>query len=71
MERITDSPLGISSVLSVLLIIVGIGFFLLATYKWYSILDSYPGYRKLALLLKKTHKNYEKLVETTRTEIEW
>ena len=70
MESMKTSPFKIDSVLSVLLIIVGIGFFGFATHKWYSMLDPYPGYRKCHLALKKTHRKYENLVETTRANMD-
>lgn len=71
MESIIASPLGIQSVLSSLFIIVGIGFFGFATYKWYSMFDRYPGYREHDRVLKKTHENYQKLLQTARAEIDW
>ena len=70
MESMKASLFNIDSVLSVLLIIVGIGFFGFATHKWYSMLDTYPGYRKSHLALKKAHGNYENLVETTRADMD-
>ena len=69
MESITQSFFTIESVLSGLLIIVGIGFFGISTYKWYSMRDSYPGYQKRDIMLKKAHTNYIKLEEKTRTKI--
>ncbi len=69
MESIIASPFGIESVLSVLFIIVGIGFFGFATHKWYSMFDPHPGYGKRDLVLNKTHRNYQDLVETTRKEM--
>lgn len=69
MESIIASPLGIDSILSALLIIVGIGFFGFATNKWYSMLDRYPGYRKCSQVRENTHKSYKILVDDTRTNI--
>ena len=69
MESIRTSPFGIESVLSGLLIIVGFGCFSVATWKWYFMLDPYPGYKKRDLARKKAHKNYQNLVETTRAEM--
>lgn len=70
MENIIESPLGIDSILSALLILVGLGFFSFAAYKWYSMFDSYPGYRKRDLARKGKHKNYKRLVETTQVKID-
>ena len=69
MEGITDSFLGINSILSALLIIVGLCFFGYATWKWYSVFDPYPGYRKRDLALKRAHENYKSLVDTTRAQM--
>ena len=70
MDRIISSPLGLDSVLSVLLIIVGTGFFGFAAYKWYSMLDPYPGYGKLDKEREKSHKNFNNLKSTVRKEME-
>lgn len=64
------SPLGVESILSWLLIIVGIGCFGFATYKWYSMFDPYPGYKTRDVARKEAHKNYKLLLETTRNEID-
>lgn len=70
MKRIISSPFGLDSVLSVLLILVGIGFFGFATYKWYSMFDPHPGYRKLDKSRKETHESYTNLKSTARKEME-
>ncbi len=70
MASMKATPFEIDSVLSVLLIIVGIGFFGFATHKWYFMLDPYPGYRKCYLALEKKHEIYRNLVESTRKEFE-
>ncbi len=70
MESMKASLFKIDSVLSGLLIIVGIGFFGFATHKWYSMLDPCPGHRKRALSLEAKHRDYKKLVATTRSEME-
>ena len=70
MESMKASPFKIDSVLSGLLIIVGIGFFGFATHKWYSMFDPYPGYRKRTLSLEEKHMAYKKLVATARNEME-
>ncbi|MDA8009359.1 MAG: hypothetical protein MPK75_06555 [Alphaproteobacteria bacterium] len=69
LESIIQSPFGIDSVLSILLILVGLGFFSFAAHKWYSMFDRYPGYRKCDLARKEKHENYRRLVETTRGKI--
>ena len=69
MESITNSFFDIGSVLSVLLIIVGVGFFVFAANKWYLIWDPYPGYRKQDMVQKKAFAEYQNLVETTRDEL--
>ena len=70
MDRILTSPLGLDSVLSVLLIIVGIGFFGFAAHKWYSMLDSHPGYGKLDMERTKAHESYSNLKNSVRKEME-
>ncbi len=70
MENIMDSFLGIDSILSALLIIGGLGFFGFAAYKWYSMWDAYPGYRKCDIALIKVHQDYTNLVSTTRNHLE-
>lgn len=70
MDRIINSPLDLDSVLSVLFIIVGIGFFGFAAYKWYSMFDPYPGYGKLDKEREKRHKSYNNLKSTVRKEME-
>lgn len=70
MQNLIESPIGIDSILSVLLILVGLGFFSFAAYKWYSMLDPYPGYRKRDLARKEKHKNYKRMVETTHDKID-
>ena len=70
MDRLISSPLVLDSVLSVLLIIVGSGFFGFAAYKWYSMLDPYPGYGKLDKEREKSHKSYNNLKSTVREEME-
>lgn len=69
MERIKDSFFGVDSIVSALFIIVGIGFFAFASYKWYSMLDIYPGYKKRDVMLKKSHEGYKNLVDTYRGKI--
>ena len=69
MEKMTQSFFGIDSSLSWLLIIVGIGFWGLASYKWYSMLDRYPGYKKLDMARKDRHKDYTKLICTTAEQM--
>ena len=56
LESLTISPFGIESILSILLIIVGIGFFSFAAWKWYFMHDPYPGYKKRGLARKKPTK---------------
>ena len=68
-ENLTISPFGIESILSILLIIVGIGFFGFAALKWYFMHDPYPGYKKRGLARRKAHKMYQDLLETTRTKM--
>lgn len=70
MDSILDGLFGIDSILSALLIIVGLGFFGFAAYKWYSMLDPYPGYRKRDLALKAAHEDYHKLVGQARAGME-
>ncbi len=70
MESMQVAPFQIKSVLSGLLIIVGLGFFGFATLKWYSMFDPLPGYRRRDLAMKKTHKDYTKLVEGARNNID-
>ena len=70
MANMKVAPFGIKSILSLLLIIVGLGFFSVATQKWYSMLDPLPGYRKLDLALKKAHADYTTLANTTREQID-
>ncbi len=70
MASMKASPVNIKSILSGLLIIVGIGFFGFATQKWYSMFDPYPGYRKRALALEAKHKDYKELVETSRNGLD-
>ncbi|MDD9884088.1 MAG: hypothetical protein OXU62_06035 [Gammaproteobacteria bacterium] len=69
MDSVLDGLFGIDSILSALLIIVGLGFFGFATYKWYSMLDPYPGYRKRDLALKAAHEDYRRLVDATRARM--
>ena len=69
LESLTISPFGIESILSILLIIVGIGFFSFAAWKWYFMHDPYPGYKKPGLARKKAHKTYQDLLETTREKM--
>ena len=69
MASMWAAPLDIKSMLSFLLIIVGLGFFCFATQKWYSMFDPLPGYRKREQALKKAHADYTKLANTTRDKI--
>ncbi|MDD9854451.1 MAG: hypothetical protein OXU78_10955 [Deltaproteobacteria bacterium] len=70
MDSILDGLFGIDSILSALLIVVGLGFFGFATYKWYSMLDPYPGYRKRDLALKAAHEDYSQLVDGASAQME-
>lgn len=70
MDSILDGLFGIDSILSVLLIIVGLGFFGVAAYKWYSMWDPYPGYRERDLALKAAHEDYRQLVDGARARME-
>ncbi len=70
MESMLVAPLQIKSVLSGLLIIVGLGFFGFAALKWYSMFDPLPGYRRRHLAMKKAHNDYINLVEGTRNNID-
>lgn len=69
MDSVVNSFFGIDSILSALLIIIGVGFFGLAAYKCYSVWDVYPGYRKADIILKKAYKKYESFVHTTRNQM--
>ena len=70
MERFRSSPFGIDSVLSVLLIIIGIGCFGFATYKWYSMLDPCPGYGRYDMKRNEAHKSYTELIKSVQNEID-
>jgi len=70
MDSILDGLFSIDSILSALLIVVGLGFFGLAAYKWYSMLDPYPGYRKRDLALNAAHEDYRQLVDDARARME-
>ena len=65
MTSMMEAPFGIESVFSVLLILVGLIFFGFATYEWYFMHDSCPGYKKRDIALKKAHASYNKLVGDT------
>ena len=69
MISLLESPFAIDSVLSVLLIIVGLGFFGFAAYKWYSMSDVVPGYRARHIALNAAHDAYVNLTESTRTKL--
>jgi len=69
MDSILNDLFSIDSILSALLILVGLGFFGFAAYKWYSMWDPYPGYRKRDLALKAAHEDYRKSVDATRAQI--
>ena len=70
MERFRSSLFGIDSVLSVLLIIIGIGCFGFAAYKWYSMFDPCPGYRMYDLKRNEAHKKYTELIKTVQNKID-
>ena len=70
MISMKDSLFGVESVLSALLIIVGLGFFGFATYKWYSMFDPCPGYKKCDIARNEAHVLYNKLVSDTRADID-
>ncbi len=70
MDRFKSSPFGIDSVLSVLLIVIGIGCFAGSTYKWYSMLDPCPGYMKRDVERNLAHKQYTELIKTVGTKID-
>ena len=70
MISMKESLFGVESVLSALLIIVGLGFFGFATYKWYSMFDPCPGYKKCDIARKEAHASYNKLVSDTRADID-
>lgn len=70
MDSILDGLFSIDSILSALLILVGLGFFGFAAYKWYSMLDPYPGYRKRDLALKTAHADYRQLVDGARARMD-
>ena len=69
MTSLLESPFAIESVLSVLLIIVGLGFFGFAAYKWYSMLGVVHGYRPRHIALKAAHGEHVRLVEDTRNNL--
>lgn len=69
MESVVESFWDIDSIISALLIIVGIGFFSFATIKWYQVFDLYPGYRVCDMALRKAHEEYVNLVNNTRKKI--
>lgn len=65
MDSITHSFFSIGSIESVFLILVGLCFCGIASCKWYSSWDVYPGYKGRDAALKQAHKNYENLVNVT------
>ena len=69
MQEMVSAPLELDSVLSVLLIIVGLGFFAFASNKWYSMHDPCPSYRKRNEKLKTAHECYDNLINTTEKKI--
>ena len=69
MTSLLESPFAIESVLSVLLIIVGLGFFSFAAYKWYSMFGVVHGYRPRHIELEAAHREYVRLVEDTRSNL--
>ena len=70
MISMKEALFGVESVLSVFLILVGLGFFGFATYEWYSMYDPCPGYKKCDIARKEAHASYNKLVSDTRAEID-
>ena len=46
MQKFTDAPFAFNSFFSIFLAIVGVSAYIIATWKWYTLWDQYPGYQK-------------------------
>ena len=69
MRSVVDSPLGIKSILSFFWILIGFGFFIVASREWYVIFTPYPGLMPRYKALKKVRAECDNLVRNTRQDI--
>ena len=69
LQRMTSAPLGLDSFQSVLLVILGMLFFGIASWKGYQWDDPYPGYGRRHRQLKALNEEYRRVLEKAQDEV--
>ena len=69
-QRFVSDPLGLASIQSFLLVVLGMSFFGLASWKWFQRDDAYPDYGRRAREISKVLKDYFNSYDIAKKELD-